>query len=205
MSEADARDFWNQRYGCDGYLFGTAPNRFLASQRALLRPGARALSIADGEGRNSVWLAQQGLEVTAVEFSPVAVEKARRLAAQRGVAPHFHVADVFRWQWPQRAFDVVVAIFIQFAAPEERAALFRSMAGALAPGAVLILQGYTAKQLELRTGGPSRIENLYDAALLREAFATLDILHLAEHEDDLAEGSGHCGRSALIDLVARAR
>jgi len=203
MSFPDARDFWNQRFAREDYLFGTAPNCFLASQRYRLVPGMHALSVADGEGRNSVWLAEQGLEVTAVEFSPAAVEKAKRLAEERAVAPRFDVADVFAWEWPRGGFDIVAAIFIQFVAPGEREALFAKMMQALKPGGHLLLQGYTPKQLEYRTGGPPHVENLYTEALLRQAFADFEIVELREHEDELAEGDGHCGRSALIDLVAR--
>jgi SAM-dependent methyltransferase len=202
MSFADAREVWNRRFDRPDYLFGTAPNRFLAAQAHRLRPGLRALSIADGEGRNAVWLAEQGLQVRAIEISPVAVDKARRLAAERGVAPEFEVTDLLAWPWPRAAFDVIAAIFFQFAAPAERLRLFDAIIAALAPGGLLILQGYTPRQIEYATGGPPFPENMYTAPLLREAFAALDILHLEEHEDMLAEGSGHLGRSALIDLVA---
>lgn len=202
MSFPDAEKFWSERFAGDDYLFGTAPNVFLTTQKHLLRPGQRALSVADGEGRNSVWMASLGLEVTAIELSPVAVEKARKLAAARGVSPRFVVAGVFDWAWPTEAFDVVAAIFIQFAAPAERGRLFRQIVEALAPGGVLILQGYTPKQLEYRTGGPPHVENLYTEALLRESFADLQILHLREHEDVIREGKGHNGTSALIDLAA---
>jgi cyclopropane fatty-acyl-phospholipid synthase-like methyltransferase len=166
-------------------------------------PGQRALAVADGEGRNGVWLAQQGLSVVSVDFSPPAVEKARRLAASRDVEVEFHVADVLAWDWPVEAFDIVAAIFIQFVGPKERGVLFARIKNALKPGGHLILQGYTPKQLEYGTGGPSCVENLYTEALLREAFADMDILHLSSHEDFIAEGSKHYGMSALIDLVAR--
>lgn len=203
MSFPDAREFWNGRYAAEGYLFGTEPNAFLVSQAHRLKPGQHALSVADGEGRNSVWLAAQGLEVTAVEISPVAVEKARRLAAQRGVSPRLEVADVLDFDWGRERFDVVAAIFIQFAAPAERERLFARTREALKPGGLLVMQGYTPRQLEYRTGGPPRAENMYTEALLRSAFGGMEILHLAEHDDEIREGSGHCGRSALIDLVAR--
>jgi cyclopropane fatty-acyl-phospholipid synthase-like methyltransferase len=202
MSFPDAQEFWDARYAGEGYLFGTEPNAFLVSQAHLLRPGQRALSVADGVGRNSVWLAEQGLDVTAVELSPIAVEKARKLAAERGVSPRFHVADVFSFDWGEAAFELVAAIFIQFAAPAERAGLFARMKAALAPGGLLILQGYTPKQVEYRTGGPPCAENMYTEALLREAFADLEILHLRSHEEEVREGTGHKGWSALIDLVA---
>ncbi|MCP4635399.1 MAG: class I SAM-dependent methyltransferase [Methyloversatilis sp.] len=205
MSFADAQDFWSDRYRAAGeaYLFGTAPNRYLAAQAALLAPGMRALSVADGEGRNAVWLAEKGLDVTATELSPVAIEKAEALAASRGVKVDFALADALNWMYPDDAFDLVVAVFIQFAAPDERAALFERLQRTLRPGGRIVLQGYTPKQLEYRTGGPSAVENLYTAALLREAFAGLEIERLDEYEDELDEGSAHCGRSALIGMVAR--
>ncbi len=205
MSFADAQDFWSDRYRAAGeaYLFGTAPNRYLAAQAALLAPGMRALSVADGEGRNAVWLAEKGLDVTATELSPVAIEKAEALAASRGVKVDFALADALNWIYPDEAFDLVVAVFIQFAAPDERAALFERLQRTLRPGGRIVLQGYTPKQLEYRTGGPSAVENLYTAALLREAFAGLEIEGLDEYEDVLDEGSAHCGRSALIGMVAR--
>lgn len=200
MSELER---WNTRFSAPGYLFGTAPNRFLASKTAWLKKGGSALCVADGEGRNSVWLAAQGLQVTAFDISPVAVEKARRLAAERGVSVRYEVAGVYDWAWPQAAFDVVAAIFVQFADPAMRGFMFERMVRALKPGGLLLLEGYTPKQLEYRTGGPSQIENLYTAPLLREAFRDLEILELREYEDDLEEGERHTGRSALIDLVAR--
>ena len=205
MSFADAQDFWSDRYRAAGeaYLFGTAPNRYLAAQASLLAPGMRALSVADGEGRNAVWLAEQGLDVTATELSPVAIEKAEALAASRGVKVDFALADALNWIYPDEAFDLVVAVFIQFAAPDERATLFGRLQRTLRPGGRIVLQGYTPKQLEYRTGGPSAVENLYTAALLREAFAGLEIERLDEYEDELDEGSAHCGRSALIGMVAR--
>src|SRR4051812_26523907 len=98
---------WNERYRVDEYVFGTAPNAFLKRQGARLRPQWRALCVADGEGRNSVWLAEQGLEVTAFDFSPLAVEKARRLAAARRVNVRYEVASIYEWHWPAEQFDVV--------------------------------------------------------------------------------------------------
>jgi len=196
---------WNERFSAPGYVFGTQPNRFLASKGALLKAGRSALCVADGEGRNSVWLAEQGLDVTAFDFSPVAVEKARGLAAERGVSARYGVAGVYEWAWPLAAFDVVAAIFVQFADPAMREFMFARMVRALKPGGLLLLEGYAPKQLEYKTGGPSQVENLYTAPMLREAFRGMEILELREYEDELEEGERHTGRSALIDLVARAQ
>ncbi|HEY9193990.1 MAG TPA: class I SAM-dependent methyltransferase [Methyloversatilis sp.] len=205
MSHPDATDFWSDRYRSVGedFLFGTAPNRFLASQTALLLRGQRALSIADGEGRNAVWLAKRGLQVTATELSPVALDKAARLAAAEDVSVDFIHADALNWTYPESCFDLVVGIFIQFASPAERAALFDDMKRTLKPGGRIVLQGYTPRQLEYRTGGPSAVENLYTPELLRESFADCDIELLTEYEDVLDEGLAHRGQSALIGMVAR--
>lgn len=194
---------WNRRFSASEYIFGTEPNAFLFSNGFRLKGGQRVLCVADGEGRNSVWLAEQGLDVTAFDFSPIGVEKARRLAAERGVKVSYEAASVYDWRWPEEAFDVVAAIFVQFADPEMRRFMFERIVRALKPGGLLLLEGYTPKQLEYRTGGPSRLENLYTEALLREAFKSLEILELREYEAELGEGSQHAGRSAVIDLVAR--
>jgi len=196
-------DFWDARYATDDYIFGTAPNLFLASQAALIQPGMRALAIADGEGRNGVWLAEQGAQVHAIDFSAAALEKARKLAAARGVTLEIEQADVLDWHWPEAAYDLVAAIFIQFAPPPERDRIIEGICRSLKPGGVLILQGYTPKQVEFGTGGPPNAANLYTAALLREWFDGWDILHLAEHESIISEGTHHHGMSALIDLVAK--
>jgi cyclopropane fatty-acyl-phospholipid synthase-like methyltransferase len=197
-------EVWNQRYGTtDDYLFGTLPNAFLLSQQHLLKPGAHCLAVADGEGRNGVWLAEQGLHVLSVDSSTVAVIKARRLAEQRGVEVDLEVADLLQWDWGTHRFDLVVAIFIQFAAPEQRKQVFANIRRCLKPGGLLLLQGYTPRQLEYGTGGPSQAENLYTETLLRDMFSGWDILHLREHDDFISEGSAHHGMSALIDMVAR--
>jgi 2-polyprenyl-3-methyl-5-hydroxy-6-metoxy-1,4-benzoquinol methylase len=203
-SSANAElDRWNGRFAAPEYIFGTAPNAFLASNAHRLRPGLRALCVADGEGRNSVWLAERGLQVSAFDISPVGVEKARRLAAERGVRVRYDVASVYDWSWPQAAFDVVATIFVQFADPAMRSFMFERIVHALAPGGWLFLIGYTPKQHQYKTGGPKHVENLYTEPMLREAFAALEIVQLREYDAELAEGSQHCGRSALIDLVAR--
>ena len=159
--------------------------------------------MADGEGRNAVWLAEQGCRVTATEISPVALEKAAKLAKGRHVAVDWLQADILNWAWPVDAYDAVVGIFIQFATPAERPRQIGGMKQAVKPGGLLFLQGYTPKQLEFRTGGPSTADNLYTADLLRELFADWEIVSLHEHEDTIEEGTAHVGRSALIDLVAR--
>jgi SAM-dependent methyltransferase len=199
------RQTWDARFAGDDYIFGTAPNAFLAAQRLRLAAGSRALAVADGEGRNSVWLAQQGLAVTAFDIAPRGVEKARALAARAGVEVEYHVASVEDWTWTPTAFDVVAAIFVQFAAPAVRERMFAGMLRTLKPGGMLLLQGYTPRQLEYRTGGPPRADHLYTPELLRRAFAGHEIVELRSHDDVLAEGTQHAGMSALIDCVVRRR
>ena len=205
----DQNSHWSKRYreAGEAYLFGTEPNRFLARRETLLQSGRTALSVADGEGRNSVWLAELGLEVTGIEISAVAIEKARHLAAARKVAVNFVQADMLAPGWPpadmHNAFDWVIGIFIQFVGPEWRARQFVVMKQLTRPGGCILLQGYTPKQLEFRTGGPSAVDNLYTEDILSEAFGDWDIEELVEYEDTIAEGSGHVGRSGLIGMVAR--
>ena len=203
MSHDEQHARWNQRFSGNDYLFGTAPNAFLASQRPLLRHGQSALAVADGEGRNGVWLAEQGHDVLSIDFSANAQAKAQLLAAARGVSLRAELVDLFAWDWGGRSFDIIAAIFIQFATPDERAALFVKIKGALRPGGHLILQGYRPKQLDYGTGGPPNAENMYTEDLLRRSFDDLTIVHLSEHDDVIVEGAGHAGMSALIDLVAR--
>jgi SAM-dependent methyltransferase len=195
--------FWNARYATDAYIFGTAPNAFLASQAAHLKAGQRALSVADGEGRNGVWLAEQRLAVHAIDFSPAALAKAAKLAAERGVTLEIEQADVLDWSWPEATYDVVVAIFIQFVPPPGRERIIDGIRRTLKPGGTLILQGYTPKQLEFGTGGPPSAANMYVEADLRRWFGDWDIVLLREHESVIREGAHHHGMSALIDLVAK--
>lgn len=196
---------WDERYASDDYHFGTEPNAFLVSQRHLLKPGMSCLAVADGEGRNGVWLAGQGLDVLSVDASPVASAKAQKLAAQRGVDLKYEVADLLEWSWGESRYDVVAAIFIQFATPEQRGRLFANIKRTLKPGGLLLLQGYTPRQLEYGTGGPSQADNLYTEPMLRSAFSDMEIMQLREHDDFISEGAGHHGMSALIDLAARKR
>jgi SAM-dependent methyltransferase len=200
---ADARATWDARFAKPGLLFGAEPNAFLVREAARFAPASRVLSVADGEGRNSLWLAEQGHAVTAFDVSPIAVDKARRWAAERGVSVALHVAGVDDWDWAPDRFEAVVAIFVQFADPALRQRMFDGMWRTLQPGGLLCVQGYTPKQLDYRTGGPGRLDHLYTPELLSALLPDAEWLVLQEHEATLQEGSGHAGRSALIDAVAR--
>lgn len=196
---------WDARYDVPEFIFGTEPNVFLQQQASRLNAGQHVLAVADGEGRNGVWLAQQGLVVDAVDSSAVAQAKAQQLAKQRGVDVNFIHADLLNWDWGEARYDAVIAIFIQFATGAGRDAMFTGMKAATKPGGLMLLQGYTPRQLEYKTGGPPGIENMYTPAILRDYFYDWDILHLTEHDDEINEGAHHSGMSALIDMVARKR
>ncbi|HLK81807.1 MAG TPA: class I SAM-dependent methyltransferase [Xanthobacteraceae bacterium] len=194
---------WEKRFSVPDYLFGTEPNAFLKSQAHMLPKSGTALAVADGEGRNGVWLAERGLDVLSIDWSPAALGKAQALARRRGVALRTVQTDVIRWHWPVEQFDVVAAIFIQFLTPDERRHVFAAMRNALKPGGLLLIEGYRPEQLNYKTGGPSQVENLYTRALLEAEFGGLSALQITEHDSMTSEGTGHVGMAALIDLVGR--
>jgi cyclopropane fatty-acyl-phospholipid synthase-like methyltransferase len=194
---------WETRFSSPDYVFGKAPNQFLKNHAHLLKPGQKALAFADGEGRNGVFLAEQGLDVLSIDFSPKAQAKAQALANERGVKLRTAQADLATWAWPEAAFDVIVGIFFQFADPAFRQQIFDNIKKALKPGGLLLIQGYRPEQLKYKTGGPSQVENLYTRELLEKAFGDFASLEIREHDSEVDEGAGHAGMSALIDLVGR--
>lgn len=194
---------WNERYAGQDYLFGTRPAEFVVRHAGLLRPGMSVLSVADGEGRNSVWLAEQGLRVTAMDGAPNAVDKARRLAAERGVQVDFNVADITTWDWEARAYDAVLGVFIQFAPPPLRDAIFAGIRRAVKPGGLVMLHGYAPRQVGYGTGGPACADNMYTDAILRQAFDGFEVLTLTDYDAEISEGTGHSGLSALVDCILR--
>lgn len=193
---------WDQRYGSEDYFYGTEPNAFLASQRGRVKPGMHALALADGEGRNGVWLAQQGADVLSVDGSAVGLAKAQRLAAARGVKLATEQVDLATWNFGLARFDLIVSIFAHFEPPLRRR-VHAAIVTALRPGGLLLLEAYRPKQLEFKTGGPPVAEMMMSAAILREDFAALNIVELLEREAEIHEGKGHGGMSALVDLVAQ--
>lgn len=194
---------WNDRYASDDYLFGTEPAAFLKREAGRLTPGSRVLAVADGEGRNSVYLASLGHDVRAMDGAPNAVAKARKLAAARGAHPSFEVADITAWDWTPESYDAVAAIFIQFVGPGPRRQIFDGITRTLRPGGLLLLHGYTPKQLEYRTGGPPILENLYTEDQLRAELPRLTVERLEAYDAEVEEGAGHSGLSALIDFIGR--
>jgi len=194
---------WESRFAASEYVFGKTPNAFLKSKAHLLKRGEKALAFADGEGRNGVFLAEQGLDVLSLDFSPNAIAKAKALARERGVSIHVEKVDIFTWGWPAAAFDVVVGIFFQFATPDQRKKLFGDIKKTLKPGGLLLIEGYRPEQVDLKTGGPPQRENMYTLKMLQDAFGDFAELDIKEYDATVDEGSGHKGLSALIDLVGR--
>jgi SAM-dependent methyltransferase len=200
MSELER---WETRYATPDYVFGTEPNAFLKKQASRLSRGQRALSLADGEGRNGVWLAMRGLDVLSVDFSPKALAKAEGLARSKGVVVRTERADLSAWRWPENTFDVVVGIFMQFAGPAIRDRIFMGIKRTLKLGGLLLIEGYRPEQLAYKTGGPKQVENFYTRPMLEKAFTGWEIVELRSYDDMVNEGGGHKGMSALIDLVAK--
>jgi len=196
---------WNERFlATEDYLFGKEPNAFLVRQAAnRIKPGDTVLAVADGEGRNGVWLAQQGCEVWSVDAAPAASEKARKLAVERGVQMHIQTLDATEMDFDAQQYDLVVGIFFQFANPDLRARLFEGMKRATRAGGYLMIEGYGLKQLDYKTGGPGIAEHLYTPELIRSSFGDLEIEVLEEYDAELNEGDRHRGMSALVDFVAR--
>ncbi|MAC81751.1 MAG: SAM-dependent methyltransferase [Rhodobacteraceae bacterium] len=193
---------WDERFSTSDFVFGTAPAAYLVAAADHLDKGSRVLCVADGEGRNSVYLAGLGHEVTAFDASAVGIEKAKGLAAKQGVSVDYRLSGVEDWDWT-RPYDAVVAIFIQFMPPDMRARIFDGLRQAVRPGGLLLLHGYAPRQVEYGTGGPRQVQNMYTTDLLQTHFGDWDILRLEDYDADLDEGTGHSGRSGLVDLIAR--
>ncbi len=196
-------EFWNQKYARDDYFYGEQPNDFLRSQVFRLSPGARVLVVGDGEGRNGVWLAEQGFTVTTVDASRVGCEKSAALASDRGVSLTTLCADLLTWDWPVAAFDAVVSVFLHFS-PEERKVAHARMQSALVPGGWLIIEQFHPNQLNgYNSGGPKAVEMLTTMSDLAEDFNAIDWWLLAEGTTWLDEGSGHSGLGYVSHGVGR--
>lgn len=192
---------WDQRYSAEGYVYGTEPNGFLVSKAELL-PAGRILCLGEGEGRNAVWLAEQGHEVTAVDASGVGLHKARALAAGRGVRITTVQADLAHFAIEPGVWDGIVSIFCHLP-PALRAEVHRRCVAGLRPGGILLLEAYTPRQVGRGTGGPPTAELMMDAESLRLELAGLELLELAETEREIHEGTLHNGVGAVVQLVAR--
>lgn len=203
MNPAYDASFWDQRYGNagDDYVFGTTPNDFLASVADRI-PAGPVLCLAEGEGRNAVFLAKRGHAVTALDQSATGLAKAAALAARSGVGLATVVADLAEYTIPPGAWAGIVAIFMHLP-PDLRARVLTQAAAGLQPGGVFIMESYTPAQLAFGTGGPRDAVLLPTLAGLRPLLPGLTLEHAQELERDVHEGGGHTGRSAVVQILAR--
>jgi Methyltransferase domain len=192
---------WEQRYGVEAYLFGTEPNEFLRDSMALL-PSGVALCLAEGEGRNSVFLAENGYSVHSVDLTETGVAKTLRLAESRGVTVDAAVGDLAEFDIGADRFDLIVSIFAHML-PATRRDLHRRVVAALKPGGTFLLEAYTPQQVGRGTGGPPTPETTMTLDALRSELAGLDLVHAEELDRDVIEGPGHTGSGAVVQVIAR--
>lgn len=191
---------WDERFADEGYFYGVAPNDYLAAQFESIPPG-RVLCLAEGEGRNAVFLAEQGYQVTAVDASEVGLDKADRLAKDRGVRITTVHADLADYQIEPGSWQGIVSIFCHLP-PALRQRVHRAAVDGLVSGGAFILEAYTPAQLNNTTGGPPTEELMMTENMLRKDFSDLDIVHLAEFKRDVIEGRGHTGAADVVQLTA---
>lgn len=192
---------WDKRYDVQEYVYGKKPNKFL-EQKAQLIPSGRTLCLAEGEGRNAVYLAGLGHEVLAVDASAVGLEKARRLAEDNGVAISTVVADLADFVIDPGAFAGAISIFCHLPGDVRRRVHRRVVVG-LEPGGILLLEAYTPAQLDLGTGGPRDPAMLMTLTDLEKELDGLEFIEAREFERDIVEGSLHSGRGAVVQIVGR--
>uniref|UniRef100_A0A831U269 Class I SAM-dependent methyltransferase n=1 Tax=Geobacter metallireducens TaxID=28232 RepID=A0A831U269_GEOME len=192
---------WDDRYDTEEFVYGREPNAFLVQVSGTM-PAGDVLCLAEGEGRNAVFLARRGHRVVAVDSSAVGLAKAERLAMENGVRIETVVADLANFAMEPGRWDAIVSIFCHVP-PQVRRALHRRVAEGLRPGGLFILEAYTPAQLTLRTGGPPSEELMMTLAGLREELAGLEFLQGREMERDVVEGRLHTGRGAVVQVVAR--
>lgn len=195
-------NMWDQRYAGDDYFYGTEPNDFLRDRASVFPRGAEVLCLAEGEGRNGVFLARQGLRITGVDGSSVGLEKAKRLAEEYGVVIDTAVADLAEWDLGQERWDGVVSIWAHLPAPL-RAGLHPRIAGAIKPGGVLFVEHYHPNQIPYKTGGPPDPTWMLTLAELDRDFGGWEKVHVFEGEREVHEGAGHGGLSYVTQAILR--
>lgn len=196
-----ARDLWEERFSADGYLYGTEPNAFLRANVAAL-PSGTALCLAEGEGRNAVFLAECGHDVSSVDLTEAGVIKTRRLAAERGVRVDAAVGDLADFDLGRERWDLIVSSFAHLPSSVRRD-LHRRVVTALKPGGMLLLEAYTPDQIGRGTGGPPTVELTMTLADLREELEPLEFVHAEELEREVSEGTGHTGLGSVVQVIGR--
>jgi len=196
------QEFWDKRYSEAGFAYGIKPNLYLVSKAKLLQSGMKVLAIGDGEGRNGIWLAEQGMEVTIIDQSEIGLNKARYLAAEKSVVIQTICEDLVSWEWPVNTYDAVISVFVHFG-PTERPAVHKSIVNALKVGGWLVMQSFHKDQINHNSGGPNNVDMLYNTQMLARDFSGLRIDELEKTEVDLDEGVYHRGTAAVINLLAQ--
>lgn len=195
------KEFWDTRYRNDGYRFGTLPNDYLKEQLAKISHQGRALCLADGEGRNGVWLAQLGFEVTSVDISSEGINKAKKLAAENQVNMHFDVADIKYYPFDLQRFDLIVSIFFHTPALLRRE-IHNKVATALNVGGTFIMEAYSPEQVHQNTGGPKELDLLVKLEDVLQDFPTLTIQHQYTGPRSVVEGDAHKGDAFVTQITA---
>lgn len=190
---------WDERYAMEGWAFGTEPNDFLRHEAHRI-PSGRVLCLGEGEGRNAVFLAENGFEVVGVDRSQVGMDKAQALAQDRGVFIETVVSSVEDFELTEGEWQGIISIFFHLP-PELRKKVHRSVVQGLAPGGILILEAYTPRQLELGTGGPPHLDRLMSLPMLQEELEGLELLVAQETEREVHEGRMHTGHGAVVQVV----
>jgi len=194
------KSFWNKRYDSGNYIYGEEPNSFLAEHYKLLYNPV--LSLSEGEGRNAVFLASHGLEVTGVDFSTVALEKAKKLAKSRGVEIKTIVADLATFEPEENNYGSVVSISAHLPSTI-RKRLYPLIERALKSKGIIILEAYSENQLSRNTGGPKNADMLMTVDKLNREFPNLEAIHLCEVEREIKEGEGHAGMASVVQFIGR--
>ncbi|KPJ94694.1 MAG: SAM-dependent methyltransferase [Gammaproteobacteria bacterium SG8_11] len=192
---------WDERYSADEYIYGKDPNEFLANAVDKL-PQGKILCVAEGEGRNAVFLATHGYEVVAVDSSAVGLKKAKKLAEERGVGIETVVTDLAHFDIEPESWDGVVSIFAHLP-PVVRKELHKKIVNGLRPGGVLILEAYRPDQLKYKTGGPPTADFMMTLQSLEEELSGLEFEYAVELDRDVIEGQFHTGKGAVVQLIGR--
>lgn len=193
---------WDARYSEDGFAYGIMPNDFLSENVEKLPVGGKLLCLAEGEGRNAVFLAKKGFEVVAVDSSAVGLQKARELAEKEQVEITTIVADLAEFVFEDNCFDGVISIFCHLP-PSVRKLVNIGVTRCLKPGGIVLLEGYTPEQMEHKTGGPPDPVLMLNLNILKDEFSDLTILHGMELEREITEGRLHTGLGAVVQFIAQ--
>jgi SAM-dependent methyltransferase len=191
---------WDKRFSQPGYAYGKDPNGFLVSVSDQI-PAGKVLSLAEGEGRNAVYLAGLGYQVTAVDASTVGLAKAEALAEERGVTIETLTADLADLEIEPGEWQAIISIFCHLP-PLARAALHEQVLRGLAPGGIFVLEGFTPCQLEHRTGGPKDRELLMELEIVRQELPGLRFEVAREIEREVVEGKYHGGTASVLQILA---